>query len=78
VSKVPKVPFLTLPDQVHSLSVYKFSSSVMPDLIRHPEIFPTRVGDYLKTESRFPPKTWIPAFAGMTALGEGQFIYRQW
>jgi hypothetical protein len=34
----------------------------MPDLIRHPDAVPTKVGN------RF--KHWIPAFAGMTTKDE--------
>jgi len=40
----------------------------MPDLIRHPDIVPTKVGNHFKE--------WIPAFAGMTILTEG-IIYKQ-
>jgi len=32
----------------------------MPDLIRHPDVVPTKVGNYLNY--------WIPAFAGMTTF----------
>ena len=34
----------------------------MPDLIRHPDVVPTKVGNHLKY--------WIPAFAGMTTFLE--------
>jgi hypothetical protein len=34
----------------------------MPDLIRHPDVVPTKVGNQLKD--------WIPAFAGMTTFLE--------
>jgi len=40
----------------------------MPDLIRHPDVVPTKVGNHLKD--------WIPAFAGMTILIEAA-IYKQ-
>ena len=40
----------------------------MPDLIRHPDIVPTKVGNHFKD--------WIPAFAGMTMLIEVA-IYKQ-
>jgi len=34
----------------------------MPDLTRHPDVVPTKVGNHLKG--------WIPAFAGMTSFLE--------
>ena len=36
----------------------------MPDLIWHPDVVPTKVGNHIKE------KNWIPAFAGMTTLFE--------
>jgi len=36
--------------------------SVMTDLIRHPDIVPTKVGNHLKG--------WIPVFTGMTPFGK--------
>jgi len=40
----------------------------MPDLIRHPDVVPTKVGNHLKG--------WIPVFTGMTFLIEWS-IYKQ-
>ena len=41
----------------HSLqSVHKVSQSVMPDLIRHPEVVPTKTGNHTKD--------WVPVFTG--------------
>ena len=38
----------------------------MPDLIRHPDVVPTKVGNHLILGSGFHREPWIPAFAGMT------------
>ena len=48
----------------------------MPDLIRHPDVVPTKVGNHLKDWVPVLPGTWIPAFAGMTILIE-EAIYKQ-
>ena len=37
-------------------SVYKRSLSLMPDLIRHPDVVPTKVGNHLED--------WVPVFTG--------------
>jgi hypothetical protein len=38
------------------VSVHKCTFSVMPDLIRHPDVVPTKVGNHLKD--------WVPVFTG--------------
>jgi hypothetical protein len=40
----------------------------MPDLIRHSDIVPTKVGNHFKD--------WVPVFTRMTILNEGA-IYKQ-
>jgi hypothetical protein len=49
----------------------------MPDLIRHPDVVPTKVGNHLNTGSRFPPGTLDSGFRRNDDLFGNRFVYGQ-